>query len=102
MSQPTKKPQTYAWPRFWIPLGGLLDLSDAGFLSDPTDTHDPDGPVTLAALESRRSVVLLGEPGIGKSTALKEEADRVEARSQSPRPAAITLSSPHLCRRPTR
>jgi hypothetical protein len=82
MPQATNQPPTYAWPRFWIPLGGPLDLSDAGFLSDPTDSHGPDRPVTLAALESRRSLALLGEPGIGKSTTLKEEADRIEALSK--------------------
>jgi len=81
MPQATNQPSTYAWPRFWIPLGGPLDLSDAGFLSDPNDSHAPDRPVTLAALESRRSLALLGEPGIGKSTTLKEEADRIEALS---------------------
>jgi hypothetical protein len=80
MPQATNQPPTYGWPRFWIPLGGPLDLPDAGFLSDPNDSHDR--PVTLAALESRRSLALLGEPGIGKSTVLKEEADRVEALSK--------------------
>jgi hypothetical protein len=79
MPQATNQPPTYAWPRFWIRLGGPLDLSDAGFLSDPTDSHGPDRPVTLAALQGRRSLALLGEPGIGKSTTLKEEADRVGA-----------------------
>jgi hypothetical protein len=82
MPQNATQPTTYAWVRFWIPLGGSLDLSDAGFLSDPNDSRSPGRPVTLAALESRRSLALLGEPGIGKSTTLKEEADRVEALSK--------------------
>ena len=82
MPQATNQPPTYAWPRFWIRLGGPLDLSDAGFLSDPTDSHGPDRPVTLAALQGWRSLALLGEPGIGKSTALKEDADRVAASSK--------------------
>ncbi len=82
MPQTNNEPLTYAWPRFWIPLGAPLDLSDAGFLSDPSDSHGPDRPVTLPALEGRRSLALLGEPGIGKSTTLKEEADRVEASSK--------------------
>jgi len=82
MPQAIKQPPTYNWPRFWIPFGGSLDLSDSGFLSDPTDSRSPDRPVTLAALQSLRWLALLGEPGIGKSTTLKEEADRVEALSK--------------------
>jgi hypothetical protein len=75
----------YPWPRFWIPRDGIIDLSDAGFLRDPTDwlAQQPRGPVPLAALQQWRSLTLLGEPGIGKSTTLKDEADRVAAM---PRP----------------
>jgi hypothetical protein len=68
----------YPWPRFWVPRDGVIDLSDAGFLRDPTDwLAQPPSPVPLAALQHWRSLALLGEPGIGKSTTLKEEADRV-------------------------
>ena len=70
--------QTYPWPRFWVPSDGTIDLSDGGFLRDPTDwLAGPQGLVPLAALQPRRALVLLGEPGIGKSTTLKEEADRI-------------------------
>lgn len=82
MLQATNRSPRYMWPRFWIPLGGPLDLSDAGFLSDPSHSHGPNRPVMLATLESQPSLALLGEPGIGKSTTLKEEADRVEALSK--------------------
>jgi hypothetical protein len=68
----------YPWPRFWVPRDGVIDLSDAGFLRDPADwLASPHVPVPLAALHDRRSLALLGEPGIGKSTTLKEEADRM-------------------------
>jgi predicted NACHT family NTPase len=69
----------YTWPRFWLPSDGFIDLSDAGFLRDPTEGLDPPNPVQLAALENWRALALLGEPGIGKSTTLKEEADRIAA-----------------------
>jgi hypothetical protein len=47
-------------------------------LRDPADwLTGPHAPVPLAALQRWRSLALLGEPGIGKSTTLKEEADRV-------------------------
>ena len=71
---------TYPWPRFWVPRDGVIDLSDAGFLRDPTDWLAPQyAPSPVAALQHWRSLALLGEPGIGKSTTLKEEADRVAA-----------------------
>jgi hypothetical protein len=63
-----------------VPRDGVIDLSDAGFLRDPADWLAPlPAPASLAALQRWRSLALLGEPGIGKSTALKEEADRVAA-----------------------
>lgn len=68
----------YPWPRFWVPRDGVIDLSDAGFLRDPTDRlARPRWPVPLAELQPWQALVLLDEPGIGKSTTLKEEADRV-------------------------
>ncbi len=71
---------TYPWPRFWASRDGVIDLSDAGFLRDPTEypARSP-GPVQLAALQDIQALVLLGEPGIGKSATLKDEADRVAA-----------------------
>jgi hypothetical protein len=72
----------YPWPRFWCPREGMLDLSDGGFLSDPT-SHIWRGaqpqPKTLDELADHRALVLLGEPGLGKSTALANEMDRVGA-----------------------
>jgi hypothetical protein len=69
----------YPWLRFWVSHDSAIDLSDAGFLCDPTDRFGQrPRPVTLAELQDWKSLVLLGEPGIGKSTALKEEASRVE------------------------
>lgn len=63
-----------------MPRDGIIDLSDAGFLRDPTDwLASQHAPLPVAALQRWRSLALLGEPGIGKSTTLKEEADRVAA-----------------------
>jgi hypothetical protein len=71
---------TYAWPRFWVPRDGSINLSDAGFLRDPTEgLHRSQYPAQLAALQHWKALVLLGEPGIGKSTTLRKEADRVAA-----------------------
>jgi hypothetical protein len=69
---------TYSWPRFWVSRDGIIDLSDAGFLRDPTDELTGSrGPALLPALQQWRALALLGEPGIGKTTTLKEEADRL-------------------------
>ena len=79
----------YDWRRFWIPQTGALDLSDAGFLRDPVDDHfGPDVLRSLSDLQGYRALALLGEPGIGKSSELKREHDRIatlarDARQQS-------------------
>jgi hypothetical protein len=67
----------YSWPRFWVPRDSVIDLSDAGFLRDPEDWLGSHEPAQLQALRRWKSLVLLGEPGIGKSTTLQEEASRV-------------------------
>ena len=71
----------YPWPRFWVPRDGTIDLSDGGFLRDPTDwlAGHRQGRYRSRRFSNRRSLALLGEPGIGKSTTLKEEADRIAA-----------------------
>jgi hypothetical protein len=70
----------YNWQRFWVPRTGTVDLSDGGFLADPTNLllrSSATKPHPLTELTDYRALVLLGEPGIGKSTTLLEEAERV-------------------------
>jgi hypothetical protein len=69
------------WKRFWVPRDGLIDLSDHGFLSDPDEEWGKylnPKLVTFDRLDDKRCVVLLGEPGIGKSWALDKESSRVQ------------------------
>ncbi|MDG2990449.1 hypothetical protein L3556_05805 [Candidatus Synechococcus calcipolaris G9] len=66
--------QTYSWKRFWCPRSGTINLADGGFLYDP-DTEwgkacNPD-LVSLEAIADVPCLVLLGEPGIGKSQELE-------------------------------
>jgi hypothetical protein len=72
----------YNWTRFWVPHTGVVDLSDFGFLRDPTVYGFGTGPSAARALPDMgnlRALALLGEPGIGKSNTLKVEAARIEA-----------------------
>jgi hypothetical protein len=84
----------YDWQRFWVARTSMLDLSDGGFLADPTSPlrrSHPATPATLAELAKYRALVLLGEPGIGKSTTLEAEAARVSAD-----PVANSTTSIHV------
>jgi hypothetical protein len=74
----SKKPD-FDWQRFWVPRTGTVDLSDGGFLVDPIDAvfhYGTSRPLPLNELTDHRALVLLGEPGIGKSTTLLREAQR--------------------------
>jgi hypothetical protein len=66
-------PLVFEWKRFWCPRGENIDLSDCGFLSDPDSRwgkyYNPN-LVTFEHLAETSCVVLLGEPGIGKSWSL--------------------------------
>jgi hypothetical protein len=77
----------YDWQRFWIPQTGVLDLSDGGFLRDPVGDHlRTDVLRPISDLEGYRALALLGEPGIGKSSELKREHDRI---------SGLTHDAPH-------
>ncbi|KKL26589.1 hypothetical protein LCGC14_2393790, partial [marine sediment metagenome] len=60
----------YAWKRFWYPREVSPVLSDEGYLSDPDAEYgriiNPHA-VPFDALADKSCLVLLGEPGIGKS-----------------------------------
>lgn len=75
-----------SWQRFWVGRTATLDLvSDGGFLRDPEDEFGrayPGSPSTLVALQKYRALALLGEPGMGKSVSLVDEAARVRRDGQ--------------------
>ncbi|RMH03024.1 MAG: hypothetical protein D6704_13190, partial [Nitrospirae bacterium] len=69
-------PQTaYNWKRFWCPRGSTIDLSDAGFLSDPDTQYrrvlNKDLVTLSSILLGSPCAILLGEPGMGKSHELR-------------------------------
>lgn len=66
----------FNWERFWYPRGSSLNLSDGGYLPDP---HSRTGRfanpqiVSLSKIHESKALVLLGDPGMGKSTVLTDE-----------------------------
>jgi predicted NACHT family NTPase len=64
----------YKWKRFWCPRSGRINLADDGYLCDPDGewgrAYNPD-LVSLEAIAEIPCLVLLGEPGIGKSQELE-------------------------------
>ncbi len=78
---------SYKWKRFWSPIGTEIDLGDGGFLRDPeVQRATPySSASSLSELEEQAEtpcLVLLGEPGMGKSRTLAEayESHRTRAR----------------------
>lgn len=72
----------YDWKRFWCPRNGTLDLSDGGYLIDPEGPYGRYLGSDLRPFEeisSQSGLALLGEPGIGKTTTLRAEREKVEA-----------------------
>ena len=69
---------SHEWPRYWANPETELPLVDQGFLYVPAEGRwHPSGFGELHSFESiarQRCLVLLGEPGIGKSSALETEA----------------------------
>ena len=73
----------YNWKRFWCPRTGNIDLSDRGYLYDPDSEyghiHNPD-VVPFESIETVPCLVLLGEPGIGKTRTMDAERTAINAR----------------------
>ncbi len=64
----------YDWERFWCPREASFNLSDGGYLFDPTTEFGRkynSSVVPFEDLVASPCLVLLGEPGIGKSSALE-------------------------------
>jgi len=71
-------------PRYWYPRNEPFDLSSLGFLLDPEAKYGDifaAGATSLASLRERSLLVLVGEPGTGKSTEFERNAGPMEGRN---------------------
>src|SRR3989442_3474226 len=69
----------YDWKRYWVPRDGVFSYDSDGFLLPPANDSDrlfwpKTDVVGFDALIAKPCLVLLGEPGIGKTFALREAA----------------------------
>ena len=55
-----KHPPMFRWQQFWVPRTGTIDLSDGGFLVDPTSPYSFFEGKSLTQLINYRVLVPLG------------------------------------------
>lgn len=71
----------FPWNRFWCSPEGKLHLDDWGYLTDPEGEYgkwlNPD-VVSFEKIRDTPCLILLGEPGIGKSQAIEDEIEHLE------------------------
>jgi len=71
--------------RFWLARGTSPDLSDDGYLADPESPRAAFAPRSAVPFETLLDypvLGLLGEPGMGKSTVLIQETQRLQAAAR--------------------
>lgn len=86
-------PNKYGWKRYWVPREGSFAFDSEGFLSKPAEDAGwtkwlKTDVVGFEKLVSTPCLILLGEPGIGKSYALRDAESCIEQG----RPSAVFLS----------
>ena len=75
--------QVYDWKRLWYPRGTNIDLSPQGYFYYPDSMLASIFGSVVVPFESIADtpcLVLLGEPGIGKSYAMQSERSAVDSR----------------------
>ncbi|CAG7644569.1 hypothetical protein PAESOLCIP111_04730 [Paenibacillus solanacearum] len=66
--------KTFSWKRFWCPRTGTINLSDGGYLYNPDSEFGHiynEHVVPFDKISEVPCLILLGEPGIGKTEALR-------------------------------
>jgi len=77
--------QRFPWKRYWCPPDGKLQLEETGFLVDPEDLgkYVKLDTVSFEKIQNTPCLILLGEPGIGKSIAIETELEALKQRLNS-------------------
>ena len=73
--------QIFPWKRFWCTRTGEISMDDNGFFLDPEleySRYYHKGVVAFEEIRETPCLILLGEPGIGKTVTLKLEIDILE------------------------
>lgn len=68
-------PATYNWKRYWCPRGGMFQLAAGGYFADPESEWGKllkQDIFPFDAIANTPCLILLGEPGIGKSRAIED------------------------------
>src|SRR5947208_1494284 len=76
--------KTYNWKRYWVPRDGGFSFDSQGFLLPPAREAEwakywKTDVVGFEEVLSKPCLVLLGEPGIGKSFAIRSAEERTRA-----------------------
>ena len=75
------KSKLYNWKRFWCPGTGAFTLDEDGYLRDPDSEYgdflNPEA-VPFESIAKTPCLLLLGEPGMGKSTAMQKERTSID------------------------
>ena len=83
--------QIYPWKRFWCQRSDTMNLTPEGYLCDPDsqwgNVNNPD-LVTLDKIADIPCLILLGEPGVGKS---QEMQNLVEYTQENLKPSHLPL-----------
>lgn len=73
------------WKRFWCERGGTFNASDGGYLTDPDSEYgrllNPNA-LAFESISAKRCLVLLGEPGLGKTFSLEQALESVRAEAE--------------------
>jgi hypothetical protein len=78
-----KYKNTYSWKRFWFRRDKQIKLTDKGYLFDPDEQYGnlfSRDALSFDEINNSPCLVLLGEPGIGKSVSLRVEQESVESK----------------------